>query len=221
MLERPPIPVIVGDTPHLCVLRHFGRVFQLRRSRRQAQHNRPPRLLDRLGNLPYLRRPVRMVADAVHLDEVQPPAGIELQHRIVVSLPRRVVLDAPVALIPRARRIHVGRVCCMKCGPSNGHVVLHRLARNPAHNMDAELQPLRMNPVRQRLESRPARRRRKPSLDRNQYSVTIQQILPRRHVRAEGIGHVPTLVDHRIRPPVLLQPCKYRDIGLEVGLIDR
>ena len=80
MLECPSIPVIVGDAPHLRVLGHLGRVFHFRRPRRQAQHDWAARLPDGLGDLANLGRPVGVVADAVHLDVIEAPAGIELEH---------------------------------------------------------------------------------------------------------------------------------------------
>ena len=86
--------------------------------------------------------------------------------------------------------------------------------------MDAELQSLRMNPVRQRLESRPARRRREPARHRNQDPIRIPQILPVQHVRAEGILHVPPLVNHRVLPSQSDHTGQHLGVGLVIGLID-
>ena len=77
VLRRPHVPMIVSNAPHLRVLRDFGCVIERSGTRRQAQHNRPSRLANRFRNLPNLCRPVRMVADAIHLDVIEAPARIE------------------------------------------------------------------------------------------------------------------------------------------------
>ncbi len=218
--KTPRVPMIVGDPPHLRVLCHLSRMLDLRRPRRKAQHNRPASLFDRRRNLPNLGRPVRMVRDAIDLDIVEPPPGVELQHRVVICLPGLIILHAVVALIPRAGVGGVSRVRRVKTRPRDGQVLLHHLPRNPAHDMNAKLQSLRMNPIRQRLESRPSRRRWEPARHRNQNPVPIPEILPLGQVRAKGILHVPSLVDHRIRPAKLLEPCEYGDVGPIVSLVD-
>ena len=218
--KRPAIPMVVGDAPHLRIFGHFAAVLKLRRSRRKAQHHRPARLANRRGNLANLGGPVRVVADAVHLDVIQPPARIELQHRIVISLSGFVVLDPPVAVVPGTGIRGVRRVRRMKLRPRDGQILLDRLARNPAHNMNAELQPLLMHPVSQRLEARPVRRRWEAAGNRNLDSIRVQQIFLLSQIGSQGILHVPTLVDHRILPPKVLNPCQDGGVGLEIGLAD-
>ena len=108
----------------------------------------------------------------------------------------------------------------MKLRPCDGQILLHRLTRNPTQNMNAEFQPLRVNPIGQRLEARAACRRGKPARHRNENSVRVQQIFPLLQVGAQGVPQVPPLVDHHILPAKLLHSGQYGGIGLEVSLVN-
>ena len=201
--EAPGVPVIVRDAPHLRIFSYLGRMFQLGRPRRKTQHDRPACLPNRQRNLANLGRPVRMVADAVYLDIVQPPSSILQQHGIVVGLPGRIVPHAVIAIVPGASLRSVARVSRVKARPRDGQILPDHLLRNSAHNMDAELQPLGMNPVGQRLEPRSIRRRGKAVRGRNLNSVAVKDIFPCLQLVGEGVLHVPPLVDHGVLPAVL------------------
>ena len=73
--EGPSIPVIVGDAPHLRVLRDLGSVAEIRGSGREAQHDRPPGLADGIGDLANLRGAIRMIGDAIDLEEIHAPSA--------------------------------------------------------------------------------------------------------------------------------------------------
>ena len=150
-----------------------------------------------------------------------PHAGVQLQHRVVISLPGRIVLHAPVALVPRAGAGGVGRIHGMKARPRNGQIRRHHLAWNPAHNMDAELQPLRMNPVGQRLESRPVRRRWKAVLRRNQDPVPVHTYFRSASLRPTGfcIYHPSSITAYC--HPNCSTPASTGGVGLVIILVDR
>ena len=86
VLEGPPIPVIVGDAPELRVFLHRDGVVELGWAGRKAEHDGSPGLADGLGDLANFSGAIRVVADAVDLDVIESPIGIELEHRVVIGL---------------------------------------------------------------------------------------------------------------------------------------
>src|ERR1700722_5181216 len=105
-----------------------------------------------------------MAADAIDLDEVDPPTRIELGNRIVISFGRRlpciqtIVVEIPRTGVRRTRRVPgaITRSC-------DRQVLRHRLFRNTAENMNAEFEPQRMDVIGQRLETGAPRSRREPA----------------------------------------------------------
>ncbi len=93
------------------------------------------RLANGLGNLADLGRPVGVVADAVHLDEVEAPLGVELQHGVVVGLPGGIVGNALVAIVPGARGLLVGGVGGVKARARDGQILRRRPARGIPRTM--------------------------------------------------------------------------------------
>src|SRR6185437_13962471 len=114
MHERPAVPDIVGNPPHLTVAANLRGVRQLRRARRQAEHDRPAGLADRPGNLPDLADLVWVVGDAIDLEEIHAPACVLGQHGVVIGLPGRRVAHAIIAVVPRADVCDIGDVFRMK-----------------------------------------------------------------------------------------------------------
>ena len=78
---------------------------------------------------------------------------IKLQHGVVVGLACGIVLDAPVALIPGAGRCGVGGVGGMELRACDGQIGCDHLAGNAAHDVNAKLESLRVQPIGERLES--------------------------------------------------------------------
>ena len=94
--------MVIGDAPHLRVLCDLGGIGKLRGAGREAEHDGAAGFTDGFGDLANLSGAIGMVADAVDLDVVESPIGVELEHGVVVGLTGGVIGDAPVALIPRA-----------------------------------------------------------------------------------------------------------------------
>src|SRR6185503_7141194 len=193
VFKSPAVPVIVSDAPQLSVLGNFCSVFKLRRSGREAEHDWASGLANGFGDLPNFGGTVGMVADAVDLDVIEAPIGIEFQHGVVVSLACFVVLDAPVALIPRAGRSQVGRVFRMELGAGNGQVLFDDLAGYSANDVDAESESEGMDPVGERLEPCAHDGGRKALAVGNENAVLIPDVLFALDRLCERVLHVPTL----------------------------
>src|SRR5207237_7660096 len=71
--EGPTVPVVVGDAPHLRVLRDFGGLIYLGWSGGEAEDDGAAGFADGFGNLTNLAGAIGMVADAVDLDVVESP----------------------------------------------------------------------------------------------------------------------------------------------------
>ncbi len=110
MRECPSIPVIVGDAPELRVFLHRDGVVELGWAGRKAEHDGSSGFADGLGDLANFRGAIGVVADAVDLDVVESPIGIELEHRVVIGLAGGGVAHSPIALIPGAGGTGVGGV---------------------------------------------------------------------------------------------------------------
>ena len=87
--------------------------------------------------------------------------------------------------------------------------------------MNSELEPLRVHPIGQRLEACSVGRGREAARNRNQNSVLVPKVFFLLERVAEGIGHIPALVDDSILPSVPLYRAEHRSIGFKVGLVDR
>ena len=72
--RRPDVPEVVGDAPHVRERRDLGCVRRIRRAGRKAEDDVPARFVDSPPNLANLAHLVRMVGDAVHLEEIDAPA---------------------------------------------------------------------------------------------------------------------------------------------------
>ena len=203
--KTPSIPVVVGNAPHLRVLRNLGRVSNVCGAWREAQNNGAAGFADGFGDLADLCGPVRIVGDAVDLEKIQAPMRIKLQHGVVVGLACGIVLDAPVALIPGAGRCGVGGVGGMELRACDGQIGCDHLLGNATHDVNAKLQSLRVQPIGERLESGAIGGRRIARRDGNQKAVAVPEILFLFEGLARGIGHVPALVDDGIFPPELLE----------------
>ena len=129
-------------------------MIEVRRTGRQAEHDRPAALPDRGRDHPDLRGLVRVVGDAIDLEEIDSPAGVEADRGIVEGLASGIVADAPIAVVPAAGVGSIGRVRRVKIASGDRRVLLDRAARNSTHDVNSELQSLAVNPVGERLEPR-------------------------------------------------------------------
>ena len=112
--------MVVGDAPHLRVFGDFGGVIELGGAGRKAEHDGAAGFADGFGDLADFGGAVGMIADAVDLDVVEAPVGVELEHGVVVGLPGGVVGDAPVALVPRTRGLLSAASAAWKLEPAMG-----------------------------------------------------------------------------------------------------
>ena len=218
--EIPSIPNVVGNPPHLRILRHFRRMAQVRRTGREAQHHRPVRPLYRLGDHANLGPLVGVVRNAIHLQEIHSPLCVEPDHRVVERLARRRVADAVIAVIPRAQVGLIGCLGRVKAGVSHRQVRVGHPFGNAPHQVYAEFQPQRMRPIGQRFEPRAARRGREAHRVWNQASIRVPGRLPRLGPRLR-VYEVPAFVDHRIVPAVTLQTREHLRARAELRLVNR
>src|SRR5207248_561142 len=97
---------------------------------------------------------VRMIRDAVHLQEVHTPTCVELCDGIVVGLSGRLAgVEAEIEGIPRTSVSGVGSVGSVKGSARDGEISIHGFLRDATQNVDSEFQTKRMHEIRQRLEA--------------------------------------------------------------------
>jgi hypothetical protein len=161
-----------------------------------------------------------VVADAIDLDVVETPAGIELEHGVVVGLTGCVVGYAPVALIPGAGRLLVGCVGGVEAGTGDGQVLRDDLARNATDDVDAEFESLHVDPVGERFESRVIGGGRKAGGVGDEDAVLIPEVFASFERGGEGILHIPAFIDDGVLPAVLADACEDGGVGAVVCFID-
>ena len=94
------------------------------------------------------------LAEVVHFDEVHAPARVEGQEGIVVGLAAGLGgVHAEHVGVPRAGAGGDRDVGGAGVGAEDGRVLLHRLARDAAHEVNAEFEALGVNIVGKRLEA--------------------------------------------------------------------
>jgi len=80
-----------------------------------------------------------MAANAINLDEIDLPTGIEASDGIVISLPCRLARVDPVIVeIPGTGIRSIGSIPGLIVCAFNREIPLSRLFRNPAKNVDAQ-----------------------------------------------------------------------------------
>ena len=179
--------MVVGDAPHLRVFGDLGGVLELGGAGREAEHDGAAGFADGFGDLANLGGAVGVVGDAVDLEEVEAPGGVEAKHGVVVGLAGGVVLDAPVAFVPRAGRCGVGGVNGVEGRAGDGQIGGDDLAGNAADDVDAELEALRVEPVGERFESGAVGRGGEASGGGDQETVGVpDDICARRLMSARG-----------------------------------
>ena len=218
--ESPCIPVVVGDAPHLRVFGDFGGVLELGWAGREREHDGAAGFANGFGDLADFSRAVGMVGDAIDFEEVEAPVSVEANHRVVVGLARGVVFDAPVALVPRAGGCGVSGIDGMKPAAGDGKVGGDDLAGNAAHDVNAELEAPRVEPVGQRFESGAVCGVRKARGDRDEQAVSVPEIVSLFKRVTGGVGHVPAFIDDGVLPAVLLDGGEDGGVGLELIFVD-
>lgn len=79
--------------------------------------------------------------------EVDAPGCVLAEERVVPGLPGGVVAHAPVGGVPWARVAGVGHVRGVEAAALDGQVAPHALAGDAAHDVDAEVEPLFVDPI--------------------------------------------------------------------------
>ncbi len=137
-------------------LPHLVNFVEWRGAGRKAEHNRPPSLGERRAQHADFFSFIWTAGDAVRFHEVNAPTGVKLRDGIVISLRGGFGrVESPVIRIPRAGVGGVGGIGGVKRRISNRKIRLHRLARNPAHNVQPKFEAEGMNVVGERLKSGP------------------------------------------------------------------
>ena len=237
----PLVPLVVRDAPHVGQRCGLIAVLQRHGARREAQHHGPASAVDRLADHLDLVGLVRVVADAVDLEQVHAPGRILREQGVVPGLPGGVVLYAPVGRVPGAGVRGIGGVPGMVVAARDGQVALHAGARYPAHNVDAEQQSLRVHPVAQRHKAGVLNGGGEPGIGRNRHddlSAIAGGGKARRHghvtpIRIDGVVQLvrrvavlrvlkePALVDDRIAPARAGEPVlQHAHVGAELRLGD-
>ena len=173
----PQIPDVVRDAPHLGIFAHLFDLLQGCRPRRQTERNRPAGFGEGCAQHSNFIGFVGTAADAIHLDQVHVPTGVQLRNRIVVGLRSRLrTVNAVVVEVPGTGIGSVCRVGRVERRSLDRQIFLHRLFRNAAQNMDAKFQAKRVDVIRQRLEASVIRRGRKPVYRRSVTAVLVQAV---------------------------------------------
>src|SRR5689334_6146464 len=123
-------------------------------SGRETQHDVAAAVLDRQRNLPDFCRLVWVIRDAVNLQEVDAPFRILPQERVVPGLARLVVFNSPACGIPGTGITLVRCILSLETRPFDRRIARNTFTRDAADDVNAELQPLRVHPVRELFETR-------------------------------------------------------------------
>src|SRR6185312_5432074 len=122
-------------------------------SGRKTQNDLAAAVLDRPSNLPDFRRLVWMVGDAVNLQEIDTPPSKLPQKRVVPGLTGLVVFDSPTRRVPWTGIILVRCILSFEIRSLDGRIVRNAFTRNPANDVNAEFQSLRVDGIGELLET--------------------------------------------------------------------
>src|SRR5690349_7056946 len=116
-------------------------------TRGKTQNNIATAVLDRQRYLPDFCRLVWVVGDAVNLQEVDTPSGILPQERVVPGLTCLIIFDSPTRRVPWTGIGLVGGILSFEIGTLDWRITQNTLTRNPADDVNAELQSLGVDRV--------------------------------------------------------------------------
>src|SRR6185437_5340438 len=164
-----------------------------------------------------------MVRDAVRLDEVDTPGGVEMGDGVVVRLAGwSIRVYAVVVGVPRARGVDVGGFCGSMRRALDRQVTGHCLPRDTAQDVDPEFKTERVHIVGQGLESYAPRGRWESVRCRDVAPVGVEH--QQRSVgvaRRCRIADEPFRVDYRVVPAIACEmPAHPADIGAKLSLRD-
>src|SRR5579862_22143 len=146
---HPNVPDIVRYAPHLRKVGEFGMALKRGRSRRKAQYNVAAATLNRQFDLPNFAGLIRMVRNAVNLEEIDTPGCVLTKERVVPRLAGGGVLDSPACGVPRTRVILVGGILSFESRILDRQIAQNTLSRNTANNVNPEFEALCMNRPRE------------------------------------------------------------------------
>src|SRR5579884_994879 len=175
----------------------------------KAQNDVATAVLYGQRDLPDFRWLVRVIRDAVNLQEIDTPAGVLPKERVIPGLTGLVIFDSPARGIPGTRIILVRCILRFEIRTLDRRIAHHTLTRDAADDVNAELQSLSMDPVAELFETRVLavlERRRKTRRHRNKSAFIVKRIFEQfRFGTILRIYHVPAFVNHGIRIPKRLQ----------------
>ena len=213
--QIPAIPEIVRHAPHVGKLLHVPGFLDHRGAGGKAEHHVAAAGTDGGGDhLNLLRSGVGAilihvrVADIVHLHEIHAPGGIELEDGVIICLRAGLgTVHAVHVAVPAADGEGVGDLFGRHIRAEHGHMRMHRLAGDAAHDVDAELQAHGMDLIRNRLEALAARAAGEAVFSRDLAAVFIEAKLGEGAVfpflrAGQRLG--PLDVAHNVLPAVLL-----------------
>ena len=227
----PFVPQVVGDAPHVGVLRIVPRLLDQRRARRKRQHDVPPAVQDRvvqvldLGAAAVGRVRVHVgVGDVVALDEIDAPRRIHGDQVVVIRLRPGVPGAHAVHVgVPAADAGRVGQVGGRVGRAVHGQAAVRRRARDAAHDVDAELEAKAVHIVGQRAEAPAPGRGREARRVRLKAAVLVHGVVAEGDVlelrtAGPGVLGVPLDVNDDILPAIGLElPRQHLGIGAHVG----
>jgi len=164
-----------------------------------------------------------MRSDTIHLHKIHAPVRILLHQSVIPGLPCRVRLYAKIIRIPRAHIRTIRSHARTKPASPNSRIRRHRLLRNPANNVNSELQPILMRRLGQRFEARPVLRGRETIRCRLILAMFIRRIPQSLRLRRQlRVLQIPSLIHHHILPAELLQLRRqHRHVLPKLFLINR
>ncbi len=155
MQRRPIVPEIIADAPEVGVLHHVFGSGQRSFARRQTQHHRSPRSINRAAdgfNLLFIR--VIGSAQIVHLHVIHTPRRDQFKHRIVIRLRARLAhVHTEHIGIPFADAVRIRDVARAIARALDQRIFAHRLSRNAAHQMNSKLQSEAVNIITECFET--------------------------------------------------------------------
>jgi len=145
--QRPPVPEIICDAPHIGIFFIVPRLVDQCRPRRERQHNAAPALFYRAVqhfNLMLCRvRIVRIeicITDIITLDIINAPLRIQTDDRIIIFLrASRIFAHAVHVGIPAADRRRICDLIGSDLGSQHWQVPVRCDPWNPPHDVNPKL----------------------------------------------------------------------------------
>ena len=137
----PEIPHVVGNPPHVRVAAQLSERGKGRGSRRETEHHRPARGAHCARKHADFGAGVWMAGNAIRLDEIDMPGGVQARDGVVVGLAGGIGGHTVVVGVPGTGRIGRRGLAGAVGGAGDRQILPNGLPGDAAQDVDAEPEP--------------------------------------------------------------------------------